>query len=102
MSAIRSVGSEMLQRAYQQAMPAKESSPTDGAGFGSRLRELVNGVDALQDQAGELQTSAIRGEDVEVHDVMIASEQAGLAFALMLEVRNKLVDAYQELMRMQA
>ena len=102
MNPIRSVGTEMLQRAYEQAMPSREASPADASGFGSRLRELVNGVDALQDQAGELQTSAIRGEDVEVHDVMIATEQAGLAFALMLEVRNKLVDAYQELMRMQA
>ena len=100
--AIRPVGSEILQRAYQQAVPTSKTPPAEATGFGSRLRELVNGVNALQDKAGELQTSAIRGEDVEIHDVMIASEQAGLAFALMLEVRNKLVDAYQELMRMQA
>jgi flagellar hook-basal body complex protein FliE len=102
MNPIRPVGADILQRAYQEALPSKQVAPSETSGFGSRLRELVNGVDALQDQAGELQTAAIRGEDVQVHDVMIATEQAGLAFALMLEVRNKLVDAYQELMRMQA
>lgn len=102
MDPIRPVGAHTLQRAYEQALPSPASSRPDGAGFSSRLRELVNGVDALQDQAGSLQTAAIRGEDVQVHDVMIATEQASLAFALMLEVRNKLVDAYQELMRMQA
>jgi len=101
MAVIRGVGSEILQNAYQQAV-AKNEAPTQGGGFGSRLQELVGEVDRLQDNASDLQTRAIRGEAVEVHDVMIAAEEAGLAFSMMIEIRNKLVDAYQELMRMQA
>lgn len=99
MAMIRGVGSEILQSAYQQA--TSETAPSKG-GFASRLEELVGEVDRLQDHAGDLQTRAIRGEAVEVHDVMIASQEAGLALSMMIEIRNKLVDAYQELMRMQA
>jgi len=43
----------------------------------------------------------LAGETTDVHDVMIATEEAGLAFNLMVEIRNKLVESYQELMRMQ-
>lgn len=99
--AIRGVGSEILQNAYRQAT-TQETAPKEGAGFASRLQQLVGEVDRLQDQAGDLQTRAVQGEAVEVHDVMIASEEAGLALSMMIEIRNKLVDAYQELMRMQA
>ena len=99
MAMIRGVGSEVLQNAYRQA---EATSGPAKPGFASRLGELVGEVDRLQDQAGALQTRAIQGEAVEVHDVMIASQEAGLALSMMIEIRNKLVDAYQELMRMQA
>ena len=101
MAAIRGVGSEILQQAYRQAT-ATASKEVQGGGFSARLQELVGEVDGLQDHASGMQTRAIRGEDVEVHDVMIAAEEASLAMSLMIEVRNKLVEAYQELMRMQA
>ncbi len=100
MSAIRGVGQDMIQRAYQQALGPQRATPESG--FASRLDALLGKVDAAQDQAAELASAAIRGEDVAPHDVMIASEQAGLTFTLMVEIRNKLMDAYQELMRMQA
>jgi flagellar hook-basal body complex protein FliE len=99
MAAIRGVGSEILQQAYKQATAKPEPQ---GGGFSARLQELVGEVDRLQDHASEMQTRAIQGDDVAVHDVMIASEEASLAMSLMMEVRNKLMEAYQELMRMQA
>jgi flagellar hook-basal body complex protein FliE len=43
----------------------------------------------------------LSGQNVPLHQVMIASEEASVSFQLMLEVRNKLLDGYQELMRMQ-
>lgn len=101
MAMIRGVGSEILQNAYKQAT-AKANAPAQESGFASRLEHLVGEVDRMQDAASDLQTRAVRGEAVEVHDVMIASEEAGLAMSMMIEIRNKLVDAYQELMRMQA
>jgi flagellar hook-basal body complex protein FliE len=96
MSSIRGISPELARRAYESAQnQPKESS------FAQKLGEMVGEVNELQKTSGELQSSAIRGEDVAVHDVMIASEQAGLAFSMMVEIRNKLVEAYQEIMRMQ-
>jgi flagellar hook-basal body complex protein FliE len=42
----------------------------------------------------------VAGEPVDLHEVMISSEEAGIAFDLMMEIRNKLLDAYQEIQRM--
>jgi len=87
----------MVRQAYDLG---SQKSETKG-GFAQQLESMVGQVNEAQKASGELQVSSIRGEDVAVHDVMIASAQAGLAFDLMVEIRNKLVDAYQELMRTQ-
>ena len=102
MAMIRGVGSEMIQSAYRQATAAPQEGGAQGSGFASRLQELVGEVDRLQDRTSDLQTRALQGEAVEVHDVLIASQESGLALTMMIEIRNKLVEAYQELMRMQA
>ncbi len=72
-----------------------------GAGFGETLKEAVEQVDASQKEAGRQITSFVAGEQENVHDVMIAMNEAKLSFQLMTEVRNKMLDTYQELMRMQ-
>ena len=99
MSAIRGISPSIAQQAYE--IGQQRPSPEGSQSFAERLGELVGDVNALQMKSGELQAAAIRGEEIAVHDVMIASEQAGLAFSLMVEIRNKLVEAYQEIMRMQ-
>jgi flagellar hook-basal body complex protein FliE len=70
-------------------------------GFGKALTEAISSLDKLQQEAdaGSLQLAA--GEPVELHDVMLAQERASLSFELAVQVRNKLVEAYQEIMRMQ-
>jgi flagellar hook-basal body complex protein FliE len=85
----------------RQAYDLGSSAPKTGTGFADRLQEMLGDVNQAQKVSGDVQAAAIRGEDVAVHDVMIASEQAGLAFDLMVEIRNKLVDAYQELLKTQ-
>jgi flagellar hook-basal body complex protein FliE len=77
-------------------------TPTAPAGgsFGDLLSGLVNDVNDLQATAGEMRNQLISGEGGELHQVMIAAEEAGVAMELLIEVRNKLVDAYQQLMRM--
>ncbi len=97
MSAIRGVAPDMVRQAYDLG----SEKPAGGGGFAQQLENMIGQVSEAQMKSGELQVAAIRGEDVAVHDVMIASAQAGLAFDLMVEIRNKLVDAYQELMRTQ-
>jgi flagellar hook-basal body complex protein FliE len=68
------------------------------------LQPLASGLDEtnrLQGRAQELSDEAALGGDVDLHDVMISAEKAGVAMQLTLQVRNKLVEAYQEVMRMQ-
>ena len=76
--------------------------PTEpGASFGSMLGNLVNEVNDKQTAAGEAVKGLISGQGVPLHQAVIAMEEASVSFQLMVEVRNKLLDSYQELMRMQ-
>lgn len=70
-------------------------------GFGKMLDGLVATVDAKQTQAAELTKRVLLGDSDQLHQSVIAMQEAGVAFSLMVEVRNKLVESYQELMRMQ-
>lgn len=80
--------------------PAK-TSPKSGPGFGELLKNAVESVNAMQHEAGRLEDAVAKGENVNIHQAVIANEKAGLSFRLMTQVRNKLLDAYEEIMRMQ-
>jgi len=68
--------------------------------FADVLSGLVKDVNGLQASAAELRDQLVAGEGGELHQVMIAAEEAGIALELLIEVRNKIIEAYQELMRM--
>jgi flagellar hook-basal body complex protein FliE len=68
--------------------------------FDNILKKFVTDVNSLQIQADELQNKLATGEVTDIHDVMIAVEKANLSMELMLEIRNKIIEAYQEIMRM--
>ena len=55
-----------------------------------------------QERSADLTAAFLRGENVEVHQVMAASEEAGLSLELMVEVRNKFAEAYRTLINMQS
>jgi flagellar hook-basal body complex protein FliE len=55
----------------------------------------------MSHEAGRLEDAVAKGEDVNIHQAVIAGEKAGLSFQLLMKVRNKMIDAYQEVMRMQ-
>ncbi len=74
----------------------------DGASFQSVLGDLVREVNGLQKDADRSIEGLITGETTNIHDVTTRMSEAGIAFGLMMEVRNKLLDAYQQIMRMQA
>lgn len=76
------------------------SKPAAG-GFGQMLDGMVSMVDTKQAQANELTKKVLLGDTDQLHQSVIAMQEASTAFSLMVEVRNKLVDSYQELMRMQ-
>jgi flagellar hook-basal body complex protein FliE len=77
------------------------ASGTSGAPFGDLLKSAVGGVDGLEQQASTAVTGLLEGSGVDVHDAMIATQKADMAFELTLAVRNKAVAAYQQIMSMQ-
>ena len=79
--------------------PAGIAPSTEG--FGKMLDGLVANVDAKEAQATELTRKVLLGDSDQIHQSVIAMQEASVAFSLMVEVRNKLVESYQELMRMQ-
>lgn len=93
---LRALGSIDPRTAYMgQAKPAPRGD------FAQQLNSAIESVDAAQTRRDDLVASMVRGEAVEVHEIMTAAEEAHLSFNLMLEVRNKLLEGYQEIMRMQ-
>ncbi|MFM1872418.1 MAG: flagellar hook-basal body complex protein FliE [Planctomycetota bacterium] len=68
-------------------------------GFEALLTDSIGAVNALQKDTAAKTRGLALGEDVEVHDIMMASSKSEVAFNLMLEVRNKLVDAWEKLSR---
>ena len=86
------------------AFPAGNGEATAGKlfdGFGQALADAVGTLDGLQQQADQKAIALATGEPIELHDVMIAQDEAALGLQLAVQVRNKLVEAYQDIMRMQ-
>lgn len=80
--------------------PSVVSGKENGSeGFASHLVDAVQEVQDLQDDVKGKAEAMARGEPVELHDLMIAMGKSDVAFNMMLEVRNKLVDAWQTLSR---
>jgi flagellar hook-basal body complex protein FliE len=72
-----------------------------GRSFDSLLGEFVSEVNAKQVASSDATRALLGGEKIPLHRVMIAAEEASVSFQLMVEVRNKVLESYQELMRMQ-
>ena len=82
-------------------LPKEQESIKKEVNFEQTLKKFINDVDEAQKFAGESVEKLLTGEIKDIHDVMIAVEKAGTSFELMMEIRNKMVDAYREIMRMQ-
>jgi flagellar hook-basal body complex protein FliE len=67
--------------------------------FGQMLADAIGEVNAAQNQAGDMSARFAAGEPMDVHQVMIAAQEASTSLNMAIQVRNKLVDAYQEVMR---
>ncbi len=98
--ALKSLGSVDPRQVYGQGGLDQATQPKR-ASFADTLRGAMQDVNELQTNRDDLVQGMIRGEVSEVHDVMVAAEEAQLAFELMLEIRNRLLESYQEIMRTQ-
>jgi len=72
-----------------------------GASFSDLLKESLGEVNHLQQEAGQAAQNLVTGKSGELHDVMIHMKESEVAFELVLAVRNKAIEAYQDVMRMQ-
>ena len=73
---------------------------TEGS-FVNTLKELIGDTNAIQKDSSEMTDRMLKGEAVDLHDVMISAEKAKTTFQLLLELRNKALDMYREVSRIQ-
>jgi flagellar hook-basal body complex protein FliE len=82
----------------------KAQSPLNdkgGQGFGEILKDAISTVNELQKQSNQEIQKLMTGESQDIHTTVIAMQKADLSFQMMMQVRNKIVQAYQEIMHMQ-
>lgn len=77
------------------------TSDTDGKSFADTLKDAVNSVNELQKSSDKFAQNVATGKTDDVAGAMIAAERADIALRVMVQVRNKIIDAYQEVMKMQ-
>lgn len=97
---IKALGSIDPRAAYG-AVPVEPAPGGGGGGFQEQLIRALEKVDSLAKVSNDMVDGMISGRVTETHDVMIAARESQLAFELLLEVRNKLLESYQEIMRTQ-
>ncbi|WP_445683662.1 flagellar hook-basal body complex protein FliE [Sporosarcina sp. FSL K6-3457] len=68
--------------------------------FGSYLKTAIDNVNTKQFESDVMTQKLVMGENVELHDVMITAQKASIALNATMEVRNKVIEAYQEIIRM--
>jgi len=90
----------ILPRGIEQKAQTGPGS-AGAADFGAVLRKSLGEVNQLQAKADEAVEALATGEGISLHETMIALEKADLSFRLMMEVRNKIVQAYREILSMQ-
>jgi flagellar hook-basal body complex protein FliE len=91
-----------LNRLAAQAGGQAEAPAAGGADFGAALQAALQQVNATQQDAAKLQEQFdLNAPNVNLHDVMVSLQKASLSFQTMVQVRNRLVSAYQEVMNMQ-
>jgi flagellar hook-basal body complex protein FliE len=95
-----SIPAQDLQKLNSDLAPQTVGAPS-GDTFSNVLSNFVGDVNAQQNAAGDAVTGLLSGKNVSLHQAMISMEEASISFQMMVEVRNKLLDSYQELMRMQ-
>lgn len=90
-----------LSKPAEIAQPEGISPAQPSESFGSMLGRMVADVNAQQNFAAQSVAGLQAGQNVPLHQAVIAMEEANVSFQLMVEVRNRLLESYQEIMRMQ-
>ena len=91
-----------LERGEQRLSIGGAVEPDPGTpSFSDVFRRAINDTSGLEDNATELIGAFLRGDPVELHQVMAASEEAAISLELLVQIRNKLTEAYRSVMNVQ-
>lgn len=82
----------------QMPAPGQKSG---GTGFGELLKKSIEAVSEQGAMAEQAETGLLQGEHANIHETMIAMEEASISFRLLTKVQGKVLNAYQEIMRLQ-
>lgn len=88
---------EAMQAESVKVMPTSAEAQQS---FGSFLKTAIADTNEAQVQSDVMTQKLIMGENVELHEVMIAAQKAAISLNATMEIRNKVVEAYQEIIRM--
>ena len=99
MSDLLRIGAPLTGPLERPEIAAPSQNP--GASFGDLFKKAINDSSGMQDNAQDMIAAYLRGEPVELHQVMAASEEASISLELLVELRNKLTTAYSTLMNIQ-
>ena len=99
-AALKNIPLSELETLSPGIFPLEQTRPA-GNSFENTIKNFVGEVAGKQAAAGEAVTGLLAGKNVSLHQAMIGMEEASISFQLMVEVRNKMLESYQELMRMQ-
>jgi flagellar hook-basal body complex protein FliE len=94
-------GTSIQPLIYEPRTAARSTSEPQQGGFTEVLRDAIDQVEQLQASSNQQVGGLLSGDRSDVHNVMIAIEKADVAFQLMMQVRNKIVNAYQQVSQMQ-
>ena len=98
------IGSRLapLEGTGSAASFAGSGESSGGPTFADTLKQVLGEVSEAQDTASDVVQAYLRGEPVELHQVMAAGEEAGIALEMLVELRNKLMEAYRTVINMQS
>jgi len=80
--------------------PQARAGAVDGGSFAQTLKGFLSDVNALQLRAGQMNEAYARGEVRDLHEVVVAQQEAAVSMRLLLQMRDRVISAYQEIMRM--
>ncbi|MGD7008416.1 flagellar hook-basal body complex protein FliE [Metabacillus sp. 84] len=98
---INGISPASLQAIAPSGPSAQSAGGTQPGQFGEMLKNALNEVNRTQLESDSMTNALANGQNVELQDVMIAAEKASVTLLSAVEMRNKAIEAYQEIMRMQ-
>jgi flagellar hook-basal body complex protein FliE len=102
-TALRNAAARLAEFGLNSPLQPGAGTPgVGGASFGDTLKQALGEVSQVQDNAHQMMGAFLRGEPVELHQVMAATEEAGIALEMLIEIRNKFTEAYRTVINMQS